>query len=164
VCRAQSGEGARVLVTKSTDSTPATPTVNPFERDQAHEWVETEVPTNTAVQSTDASSDGERVSTTADQPLEYTRHPGSNAQEAVSRQSVSETRTVHEDGAITVEQTLRGELELVCTGCGASLRELPVSQRTFYEEVGVLQQDLHAAVRQQVRVWMNGLRTWVPLL
>jgi hypothetical protein len=147
----------------STDSTTSTPTANPFESDQAHEWVETgEAPTNTAVQSTDR--DGAGASPTTEQPLGYTRCPGCDAREFVSRQLVYETRTVREDGTVAVDRDLRGELELVCTGCGASLRELPASQRTFYEEVGVLQQDLAHAVRRHLRLWGQRLRGWLPLV
>jgi len=147
----------------STDPTTPAPTANPFESDQAHEWVETgETPTNTAVQSTD--TDGTGASPTTEQPLGYTRCPGCNAQEFVSRQLVYETRTVREDGTVAVDRTPRGELELVCTGCGASLRELPASQRTFYDEVGVLQQDLTHAVRRQLRQWGRRLRGRLPLV
>jgi len=147
----------------STDPTTSTPTANPFESDRAHEWVETgEIPTNTAVQSTDR--DGAGASPTADQPLGYTRCPGCDGREFVSRQLVYETRTVREDGTVAVDRALRGELELVCTGCDACLRELPASQRTFYEEVGVLQQDLTHAVRRQLRCWGSRIRQRLPLL
>jgi len=162
VCRAPSGEGARVLVSMSTD--PA-PTANPFESDQAHEWVETgEAPPTADHLSTNASSDGAGAATTTEQPLGYTRCPGCDGREFVSRQLVYETRTVREDGTVAVERTLRGELELVCTACGACLRELPASQRTFYEEVGVLQQDLTRAVRRQLRQWGRRLRGRLPLV
>jgi ferredoxin len=149
----------------STDSTTSTPTANPFESGQAHEWVETgEAPSNTAVQSTDSSAGGVGAATTADQPLGYTRCPGCRGREFVSRQLVYETRTVREDGTVAVDRALHGELELVCTGCGACLRELPASQRTFYDEVGVLQRDRQQAVRQQLRSWGHRLRTWLPLV
>ena len=149
----------------SIDPTTPAPTANPFESDRAHEWVETgTVSTNTAVSSTDASSDGEGTPPATDQPLGYTRCPGCDGREFVSRQLVYETRTVREDGTVAVDCDLRGELELVCTGCGACLREQPANQRTFYEEVGVLQQDLTHAVRRQLWLWGRRLRGWLPLV
>jgi len=139
------------------------PIANPFESDQAHKWVETgEEPTNTAVQSTD--KDGTGASPTTEQPLGYTRCPGCDGREFVSRQLVYETRTVREDGTVAVDRTLRGELELVCADCGTCLREMPAARRTFYDEVGVLQRDLQTAVRHQLWSWGHRLRTWLPLV
>jgi len=76
---------------------------------------------------------------------------------------VYETRTICEDGTVAVDRHLRGELELVCTACGACLRELPAARRTFYDEVGVLQQDLAHAIRRQLRCWGRRLCRTVRL-
>ncbi|MWG33715.1 hypothetical protein [Halomarina oriensis] len=83
----------------------------------------------------------------------------------MARQLVYETRTFDEHGTIeSIESDLRGELEFVCADCGTCLREMPAARRTFYEEVGVLQQDLAHAVRRHLRLWGRRLRGWLPLV
>jgi hypothetical protein len=83
----------------------------------------------------------------------------------VARQLVYETRTFDEHGTLeSIESDLRGELEFVCTECDTCLREMPAARRTFYSEVGVLQEDLTRAVRRQLRCWAARARRWIPVL
>jgi hypothetical protein len=39
---------------------------------------------------------------------------------------------------------------------------MPAARRTFYDEVGVLQQDLQTAVRRQFTVWFVSVCRWLP--
>jgi len=151
----------------ATSDTAAEPS-NPFESEQAHEWVgeATDEPLNAQAPS-ESSADGyeDTPGGVEQQPLGYTRCPECTARQFVARQLVYETRTFDEHGALAlIESDLRGELEFVCADCGACLREMPAARRTFYDEVGVLQRDRQQAVRHQLRSWGRRLRTWLPVL
>ncbi|MFC5973926.1 hypothetical protein ACFPYI_21590 [Halomarina salina] len=149
----------------ATSDTAAEPS-NPFESEQAHEWVgeATDEPLN-AQASSESSADGYEDTLGGDeqQPLGYTRCPECNARQFVARQLVYETRTFDEHGALaSIGANLRGELEFVCADCGTCLREMPAARRTFYDEVGVLQRDLQTAVRRQLRCWFVSVCRWLP--
>lgn len=143
---------------------------NPFESDRAHQWVEEGTATP------DASANGREATTPTDypgdapserghHPLGYTRCPECTGCEFVAKQLVYETRRFDEHGTLaSIDSDLRGELEFVCADCGTCLREMPASQRTFYDEVDVLHQDLTRAVRRQLRCWAARVRQRVPVL
>jgi len=141
---------------------------NPFESEQAHEWVgETTDESPTRRAASKSSADGYEDTPGGDEhhPLGYTRCPECNARQFVARQLVYETRTFDEHGTLeSIESDLRGELEFVCADCGTCLREMPAARRTFYEEVGVLQRDLQTAVRQQLRVSMRAIVNRLPVV
>lgn len=140
---------------------------NPFESEQAHEWVgeATDEPLNAQASSESSAEDDEDRPGDEQQPLGYTRCPECNARQFVARQLVYETRTFDEHGALaSIESDLRGELEFVCADCGTCLREMPAARRTFYDEVSVLQRDLQTAVRQQLRVSMRAIVNRLPVV
>ena len=156
------------MASNHTATSNDTPASNPFESEQAHEWVgeATDEPLNAQASSESSADDDEdRPGGDEQQPLGYTRCPECTARQFVARQLVYETRTFDEHGVVeSIDADLRGELEFVCADCDTCLREMPVARRTFYDEVGVLQRDLQGAVRQQLRLWGQQVRAVIPLL
>lgn len=101
----------------------------------------------------------------ASAPLTMSECPACEATEFVSRKLVYEELGYDEDGTLTTHRRrVRAELELACADCGRRFRELPVECRTFYPEVQVLQEDLHAAIKRTVRLWVTRVRRRLPLV
>jgi len=98
-------------------------------------------------------------------PLVMSECPACGAREFVSRKLVYEELDYKEDGSLDAcTQRVRAELELACADCGQRFRKLPVNCRTFYSEVQVLQEDLHAAIKRTLRLWATRVRRRLPLV